>query len=334
MDSPKLVVLDVGHGNSAVLHDSNGLVIFDAGLGGTLDEYLQSCSVTTVVALLISHADADHLAGASNILLSEDFQIQAVYLNPDADKSSVAFMSFRKALANSIRRNGTQVHTQLTTTTAGSITAGEVSIEILAPGPSLATAGNGGRDLQGRKIKSNTMSVVARLSTSGGRTALLAGDIDEIALEHLLAENAEVEAHVLVFPHHGGRPGTGDPAVFATTLATAVKPELILFSTGRGRKNINPHPSVVAAVLQAVPTAHIGCTQLSLLCSAITPIDAPHLSPLTAAGKSTGRCCIGTVEISLAADLEILPILQTHLNFVQQNAATALCLNRPATMIQ
>ena len=320
MDSPKLVVLDVGHGNAAVLHDSDGLVVFDAGLGVTLDEYLQSCNATTIVALLISHSDADHLAGASNILLSEDIEIQAVYLNPDADKSSVAFTSFRKALASSIRRNGTQVHTQLTTTTGVSITAGEVSIEILAPGPSLATAGNGGRDLKGRRIRSNTMSVVARLSLAERHGALLAGDIDEIALEHLLAENEEIEAEALVFPHHGGRPGTGDPAVFAAILANAVKPDLILFSTGRGRKNINPHPSIVSALLQVVPDAHIGCTQLSILCSASTSDDTRHLSDLTAAGRTEGRCCIGTVEIGFSQNREVFPILQTHSDFVRNNA--------------
>jgi len=334
MDSPKLVVLDVGHGNSAVLHDSKGLVVFDAGLGSTLDEYLQDSEVRKVVALLISHSDADHLAGASNILLSDEIQIETVYMNPDADQKSVAFIAFRRALASSIRKNGTQLRTELTTATAKSITAGEVTIEILAPGPSLALAGNSGSDLKGRKIRSNTMSAVVRISLANRHAALLAGDIDEIALEHLLEETADVTAETLVFPHHGGRPGAGDPTVFASLLANAVAPELILFSTGRGKKNVNPHPAIVAALLQAAPSAHIGCTQLSIACSASTPLAGKHLSPLTAAGTEAAKCCIGTVEINLAIPKDFFPVLREHLEFVQNNAPTALCLNRGGSLPQ
>ena len=245
MDSPKLAVLDVGHGNSAVLHDSNGYIVFDAGLGATLDGYLQTSGIDRITALLISHSDADHLAGASNILLSEALRVDAVYLNPDADKTSAAFLAFRRALADSRQRNGTVVYTQLTTTTGTSISAGGVTIEILAPSPTLATAGPGGTDLDGQRIRSNTMSAVARISIGDRRVALLTGDIDQLALSHLLQEHGDIRAETLVFPHHGGRPGTGDPTTFTTSLLTAVHPEFILLSTGRSNSNLNPHPSVV-----------------------------------------------------------------------------------------
>jgi beta-lactamase superfamily II metal-dependent hydrolase len=36
-----LTVLDVGHGNCAVLRDERGTVIFDAGQGDTLVEFLE-----------------------------------------------------------------------------------------------------------------------------------------------------------------------------------------------------------------------------------------------------------------------------------------------------
>lgn len=327
MDSPKLTVLDVGHGNSAVLHDSKGLVIFDAGPGATLDEYLQSCSIEKVTALLVSHSDADHLAGASNILLSEDLHIEAVYLNPDADKASLAFQTFRRALASSMQRSNTVVHTQLTKTTGTSVSSGDVIIEILAPSPNLATAGPGGKDLEGRRIRPNTMSAVARLSVGDGPATLLAGDIDQVALEHLLAENESIRANTLVFPHHGGRPGTADPKGFTKSLISAVKPQLVLFSTGRGKKNTNPIPAVVEAIRETDPSIHIACTQLSMQCSAATPAAGAHLSTLTAAGKNGLKCCIGTVEISFSEENEIFPILEEHRAFVTANVEGALCLS-------
>jgi beta-lactamase superfamily II metal-dependent hydrolase len=330
MDSPKLVILDVGHGNSAVLHDTNGIVIIDAGLRGTLDEYLQACHAQEVTALLISHSDADHLGGASNILASPDLRISAVYLNPDAAQKSTAYMAFRRALADSMRRNGTKVYTQLTSTTGKTISAGDVVIDVLAPGPALATAGNSGADLQGRKIRSNTMSAVIRISSTMEHVALLTGDIDQIALEHLIEENADLKATTLVFPHHGGLPGMGDPASFAASLVSAVKPELILFSTGRGARNVNPHPTVVSAILDTQPSAHIACTQLSTQCSAVVPPAGKHLSTLPSEGIATGKCCIGTVEIDVATPKNIFPVLQEHLAFVQQNAPSALCMQKKA----
>ena len=52
----KLTILDVGHGNSAVLHDSHAIFIFDAGPGSTLNEYLRESGIDEIDALLISHS--------------------------------------------------------------------------------------------------------------------------------------------------------------------------------------------------------------------------------------------------------------------------------------
>lgn len=326
-DLPRVVILDVGHGNSAVLHDERGLVVIDAGLRGTLEEYLQSCGSANVVALLISHSDADHLGGASNVLLNENIRVAAVYLNPDSRQGSAAFGAFRRAFADSKKRNGTVLHSQLTTTTATQISAGRAVLRVMAPGPSLSAVGNGGVDPNGRKIRTNTMSAVVRIETDDRKVALFAGDIDRLALEHFLAENEEVEAEALVYPHHGGLPG-GDPGYFAKTLVSAVDPDLVIFSTGRSNKNVNPNPAVVAAVRAATPNAHIACTQLSIQCAAVLPSSAPHLTALSSEGAGSRKCCAGTLELSCLQTKQILPQKDAHLAFVQANAPTALCLGR------
>jgi hypothetical protein len=41
MNRPSLVVLDVGHGNAAVLLDTKGVVVIDAGRGGCLIDFLK-----------------------------------------------------------------------------------------------------------------------------------------------------------------------------------------------------------------------------------------------------------------------------------------------------
>lgn len=72
MASPKLSILDVGHGNCAVLLSDELVCVFDAGSRSILNEYLEANGVREIEALLISHADADHIAGAIGLLANAD----------------------------------------------------------------------------------------------------------------------------------------------------------------------------------------------------------------------------------------------------------------------
>ena len=86
MSVPKhnLAILDVGHGNSAILIDSEGVVVIDTGLGSSLLEYLEESGVTTIDAVLISHADEDHIGGLVQLLSSSKFRVRSVRLNTGA----------------------------------------------------------------------------------------------------------------------------------------------------------------------------------------------------------------------------------------------------------
>ena len=73
-----LAVLDVGHGSCAVLLDSDGVVVIDAGPGSTLLEFLLEQGVSHVHVVLISHADEDHIAGLVALVACDDIQIDCV----------------------------------------------------------------------------------------------------------------------------------------------------------------------------------------------------------------------------------------------------------------
>ena len=68
---PNLVVVDVGHGNAAVLRDTGGVVVFDTGKGPALVEFLKHNSITEVEALVLSHADDDHIGYAAQFAASQ-----------------------------------------------------------------------------------------------------------------------------------------------------------------------------------------------------------------------------------------------------------------------
>jgi competence protein ComEC len=323
-DLPRLAILDVGHGNSAVLHDHNGIIVFDAGTGSTLNEYLLENQIREVAALLISHSDADHLGGAINLLLSNEFRVAEVYLNPDPVNTGITYRIFRSALRDARENRGTRMP-QLTTSLSGNFRSGATLVEILAPAPETALGGVGGRNLAGEKINSNSMSAVVRLTVDDIPVALLPGDIDAAGLDNLIRDHPSLPTRILLFPHHGGRPGRADPAQFAHDLCTLVRPEVVIFSIGRG-KHRTPNPAVVGAVLATCPRAHIACTQLAVACAADKPASDPvHLISDVASGRRTRSCCMGTVILTLRTPTETFPVLREHAAFVDRFAPTALC---------
>src|SRR3954468_12337479 len=84
MSSPEIYFLDVGHGNSTVLRDSDGAMVIDCPQTSTLLETLEASGILDLSYVIVSHADDDHVAGIITLLLCEHVRVREVYLNPDA----------------------------------------------------------------------------------------------------------------------------------------------------------------------------------------------------------------------------------------------------------
>ncbi len=325
--SPNLTILDVGHGQSVVLQDARGTVIFDAGSGSTLLEFLHDSAITEIDAVIISHADADHLSGLLSLLTSATVQVRHVFLNSDATKDSDIWEDLRYAISDATTRASMNVTVGVTTTTsAHEFVRGDLEIEILYPAPALAMAGPGGSDLKGRKLNSNSLSIVARVSYQSTSRLLLTGDLDAVGLENLLDDLSSLQSEVLVFPHHGGRPSRADPAKFASSLSQAVEPNMIVFSIGRGKYQ-TPRPEIVAGIRSALPEVTIACTQLSANCASSIPQAPPtHLASIAARGRANHSCCAGSIRMFLEADaIHYMPAFQQHQSFISAHAPFALC---------
>src|SRR5579884_2486781 len=67
MDLPELIVLDVGHGNCALVRDIHGTIIIDCPLGSTLMKTLRQLNIREIASVLLSHADEDHIGGVMNL---------------------------------------------------------------------------------------------------------------------------------------------------------------------------------------------------------------------------------------------------------------------------
>ena len=318
-----LAILDVGHGNSAVLFVGGEVVVFDVGQRSGLLEFLSEHDVRNVKTVFLSHADKDHIGALTGLLSSQIVEIHRVVLNCDGLKKSAAWDDLVYELDRA--HNAGELQFDVALVEGDLEEYDNVKVEVIAPSRYLAAKGPGSTDRQERRITSNSMSAVIRISRDNRPIAVLPGDVDGTGLENLIESNVDAEAPVLVFPHHGGNPGATGVAKFVRRICELIKPQAVVFSIGRGRY-ATPNPELVRVLRQCLPDVRIVCTQLSQHCSESVPAVSPtHLTNAFALGRRDGCCCGGTVLIDLNKSDGLQPDYDGHSAFIEASVATPLC---------
>jgi beta-lactamase superfamily II metal-dependent hydrolase len=319
-----VTLLDVGHGNCAIVQDNGKVAVIDSPRGGLLLNTLEDFGIDTVSVAIISHADADHLGGILSLLTSERIKVNRIYVNPDSQKGSKLWKAFRIAVAVAETKGSCQVLTSLSSTMPGRIDLIDTTIAVVAPSAALALTGVGGTTPQEKPVTANTLSAVLRIDKGNGDGVLLAGDLDQVGLDCAIEAGADMSARVLVFPHHGGVPGTGDARAFTMKLLSAVKPEVLFFSNGRGRHD-NPRPEIIEKARELSCT--VACSQLSERCNSQTIQAEAYLEPIRAQGMAAGASCAGSITLNLDDGARRLAEADTrHLEFITTEVATPMCL--------
>ena len=77
MRQPEVVILDVGHGNCAILQDTNAVTVIDCPPPSTLVDTLERLGIDTIDHILISHSDLDHAGGLPNPL--DEITVHNIY---------------------------------------------------------------------------------------------------------------------------------------------------------------------------------------------------------------------------------------------------------------
>lgn len=328
MSNTSLTILDVGHGNSAVLIDDTSVVVIDAGPGTTLLEFLTREGIMKIDVLLLSHADKDHIKGVISLIESQ-VSIDLVQLNTDSEKESDLWDDLAYELDCANKTGDVKFNVGLTTNETGKFDIGKIHVEIVAPALYLAAKGAGSVDRKGRSLTSNSLSAVVRLIRDKKPLVLLASDIDNTGLENLADSGVDARAPIAVFPHHGAKPGTADIPTFTGRFCQVAMPEIVVFSIGRGQYS-TPQPGVIATLRKTMPSTRILCTQLSEHCAAtLTSDDFSHLTEKFAKGKERGTCCSGTIIIELGEDeFVIRPDENSHKAFIEKAVPTPLCLTK------
>jgi len=227
--------LDVGQGMAVVIETANTVLVYDTGIrhGPTSDAgarvivpFLHGQGVRRMDALVVSHADLDHVGGAYSVLQAHPAERSYASFSLDAWLA-------REAKLLGVNAGKTpQRPTEMRRCEAGVNWAWDgVTFEFLHP-----PAGYTGRG-------GNADSCVLRIRGLH-HTALLTGDIG-VAQEQMLASNYDLRSDIVMMPHHGSRSSSGEALVRATQARHAVA------QMAYGNRYGHPAPDVVRRWEQA-----------------------------------------------------------------------------------
>lgn len=317
-------IVDVGHGSCVAIRSGTRLSLIDTGPGGPILEYLRTERIERIETVVISHADADHIGGLVAIL-GEQIPVERVVWNGDAAKTSGLWRDLVYEL-DALDSNGSTLASEEVRAGASIVLAGmDVELSILAPRLQLRRQGAGAVDRDGHRITSNSMSAVVRVMVDGEPLLLVPGDLDATGFKHLMNDpRADVTARYLLLPHHGGQLGTKQKTVaMVKELTTAVAPEAVFVSNGRGRFG-NPRRDVLEAARAVIKDLPIMCTQLAEACAPM-PVSGFQVAGPYAVGRARGFSCAATTRLGRLSGIDAPLDRRDHEDFVASRVPAAMC---------
>ena len=222
-----VTVLDVGQGDAIVLRSPRGRALlvdagprrdpFDAG-EAVVAPYLWSVGVRSLEALVLTHADGDHVGGAR--FLTRVFSPRAIWEGPAPLRDPR-----QRALERDLEAQGVA---RLTLRSGGALDWEGVFIEVVTPRSTRSPARSG-----------NDESVVLRVRYRGV-SFLLTGDLTGAGEAHTEVGVSDV----LKVGHHGSR--TSSSSVFLRR----VRPRLALISVGERNSFGHPHTETLERLMR------------------------------------------------------------------------------------
>ncbi|MBU2925732.1 DNA internalization-related competence protein ComEC/Rec2 [Colwellia sp. 4_MG-2023] len=194
----QLVVFDVGQGLSILVKRDDNAILYDTGaayksgfnmVDAVILPYLQYSGITQLDKVIISHSDNDHAGGLA--ILKQSIAIKELIYNVDSESGN--------AHKNSHCIQGREFYWQ------------KVKFEFLWPDSLVGD--------------NNDDSCVLLISDKNNRV-LLTGDISRKVERKLVEQYPQLQAEVLVVPHHGSKTSSSDAFI------SHVNPKLAIVSAG------------------------------------------------------------------------------------------------------
>lgn len=209
-------MISVGDGSCYLLRSESSAVVFDAGSAHDLNAgrrtiipAFRRLGVRKLDAIMISHHNMDHYSAV--IELVDEFRVENVYVTPqllwaaeENPHSPIAYLVEELSMRMVPIREAAM---------GASMTFGKAQWTWFHPVPDEIYRRN------------NDASMVVRIEAAG-RALLMAGDIQEYAVDQLFNRGELMPADILELPHHGGYTES------ASRFARHISPQVVLQSAG------------------------------------------------------------------------------------------------------
>ncbi len=212
----KFTVLDVGQNLATVIETQNHQLMYDTANNWQaktiIVPYLKIHKIKHLDLIIASHGDADHIGGVNNI--AENMKIKQI-LTGETEISKI-----RHYLSVPIQQS----------VNVAKCRSGQkwrwdgVFFEILHPSSDY--------------YKNNDKSCILKI-TGIKNNVLLTGDISELVEFNLLQKKVDLQADILIVPHHGSKTSSSFQFI------RAVNPKIAIFSTGYLNHYNHPHPQIL-----------------------------------------------------------------------------------------
>ncbi len=316
--------LDVGQGTSqVVLLGNRRAIVIDCGpkSGSFVPLKLLKRYVDRIVALVISHNDADHLGGASGVLSAYPNAIDCLYVLQDRPFGESPLYSLIESELRSKRLSTPPVRLECDGTVRELFIDVTTGLRIRLYSPTLIEnwSAQAGRT-------PNATSGILSLDC-GERRIIFPGDstVEQWRQVHLRNGGAPISCDVCAVPHHGGKVAYADKdeaADLAFMYESALRPKYAVVSVGTSNGHGHPRPRVIEKLVEQ--KFHVLCTQLTKQCSdnveslrlGVRPPDEPCRSlrrrDVTLSGKPRNLACAGTVIAEIRPDQVTIHRLKDH----------------------
>jgi len=210
-------------GDSILLTSSEGkVVLIDGGYPGTgALKLIQERGITHIDLVVLSHPHDDHAGGLVDVL-------KAVPVDRMAASGQTLDSNTYHELETAIRESGVKYQT---VRAGDSLRFGRLTLQVLAPQAVIEAIGH------------NNNSVVLRLDV-GKISFLFVGDAMHMEEESMLDAGVPLQATILKVGHHG------DDTASSPVFLEAVKPEVAIYSAGKGNMHFLPKQVTLDNLLQ------------------------------------------------------------------------------------
>ncbi len=222
----RVTFIDVGQGDCALIEDNGSAMLIDAGPKesvATIEAVLDQYQIKTIDTMVLTHNDADHIQGASNII--EDYGVGCIYMSDYAKETGSYYY-----LTKYISKYNVPVYYPKA---GSSIPFGTATYEVVGP-------------LQGAAYEDiNSYSIIVRVR-HGNDSFLFTGDATGEETDDILRAGIDVNAQIIKAAHHGSaNQGCNNKAFW-----DAVNPEAVVISCARYNDHGHPHKEVMEMTQQ------------------------------------------------------------------------------------